>query len=132
MSQENVEIVRRGYEHFGATGDFQEEIFDPDFVWDMSTFSWPGQQVYPDIEGARSFMADWLDTSEDWEIELEQLVDAVDDVVAVVRQRGRSKATGLPVDMHFAQRWTLRDGLQIRMRMYADPHEALEAAGLRQ
>ena len=77
-------------------------------------------------------MADWLDTWEDWEIELEQLVDAGDDVVAVVRQRGRSKATGLPVDMHFAQRWTLRDGMQIRMRMYANPQEALEAAGLRQ
>jgi ketosteroid isomerase-like protein len=132
MSKENVEVVRRGYEHFGATRDFRQEIFDPDFVWDMSTFPWPEQQVYPGIEGAREFIADWLDAWEDWRIEVEQLLDAGDDVVAIVRQRGRSKATRLPVDMHFAQLWTLRDGKQLRMRMYADPDDALRAAGLRE
>ncbi len=130
MSQENVEAVRRGYEHFSATGDFLEANFDPDFVWDMSTFPWPERQTYPGIEGAREFLAAWLDAWEEWRIELEQLLDAGDDVVAIVRQRGRSKATGLPVDMHFAQLWTLRDGKQIRMRMYADPDAALRAAGL--
>jgi len=31
----------------------------------------------------------------------------------------------------FAQVWTLRDGKQIRMEMYSNPEEALEAAGLR-
>jgi ketosteroid isomerase-like protein len=103
MSQENVDAVRRGYEHFSATGDFQQEIFDPDFVWDMSTFPWPEQQVYPGIEGARQFMVDWLAAWDEWQIELKQLLDAGDDVVAIVRQRGRSKATGLPVDMHFAR-----------------------------
>ncbi len=132
MSKENVEVVRRGYEHFSATEDFRPEIFDPDFVWDMSTFPWPEQQVYPGIEGAREFMAGWLDAWEDWRIEVEELVDAGDDVVAIVRQRGRSKATGLSVDMHFAQLWTLRDGKQLRMRMYADPDDALRAAGLRE
>lgn len=39
MSQENVEIVRRGYEHRQASGDFLEEIIAPDFVWDMSKSS---------------------------------------------------------------------------------------------
>jgi ketosteroid isomerase-like protein len=132
MSQENVETVRRGYEHFSATGDFQQEIMDPDFAWDMSTFPWPEQQVYPGIEGARKFIVDWLAAWDEWQIELERLLDAGDDVVAIVRQRGRSKATGLPVDMHFAQVWTLRNGKQIRMRMYTDPDDALEAAGLRE
>jgi len=32
MSQENVEVVRRAYEHRHATGDFLEEIIAPDFV----------------------------------------------------------------------------------------------------
>jgi hypothetical protein len=32
--------------------------------------------------------------------------------------------------MHFAQVWTLRDGKQSRMEMYASPGEALEAVGL--
>jgi ketosteroid isomerase-like protein len=61
---------------------------------------------------------------------LDALLDAGDRVVALLRQRGRSKATGLPVDMSLAQIWTLRDGKQARMDMYSDRTEALAAAGL--
>ena len=43
---------------------------------------------------------------------------------------GRSKSTGVQVEMHFGQVFTLADGKQLRMEMYADPAEALEAAGL--
>ena len=75
-------------------------------------------------------MADWLEAWDDWELELEGVRDAGEVVVAIVLQRGRSKATGLPVDMHFGQVWQVRDGKNLRMRMYASPDEALEAAGL--
>jgi hypothetical protein len=34
--------------------------------------------------------------------------------------------------MHFGQVWTIRDGKQLRMQMYASPEEALEATGLRE
>jgi ketosteroid isomerase-like protein len=133
MSQENVETVRRGFEYFIATGDFLEEIVDPEFVWDMSAFrGWPERQVYAGLKGAREFIADWREPWEDWELELEELVDVGERVVAIVRQRGRSKGTGLPVDMHFAMVWTIRDGKQARMRMYASPDEGLEAVGLRE
>jgi ketosteroid isomerase-like protein len=131
VSQENVDRLRRGYQHFIATGEFLGEMVDPEFVWDMSTFhAWPERQTYEGLEGARQFMADWLEAWEDWQLEVEQLLDAGDQVVAFVRQRGRSKATGLPVDMRFAQVWTFRDGVQVRMRMYASRSEALQAAGL--
>jgi ketosteroid isomerase-like protein len=132
MSEENVEIVRRIYEYYTATGDFLEETLHPDFVWDMSTFRWPERQAYPGIEGAREFMATWREAWEDWGFEAEELLDAGDRVVGIIRQHGRSKATGLPVDMHFAMVWTFRDGKAVRMLMYASPDEALEAAGLRE
>jgi ketosteroid isomerase-like protein len=133
MSADNVEILRRGYAHLAATGELLPENFDPEFVWDMSTFrGWPERQTYEGIEGAREFLTDWVGAWDDWELEIEELHEAGDRVVAVARQRGTSKATGLPVDMHFAQVWTLRDGRQIRMEMYADPDEALRAAGLGQ
>ena len=133
MSQENVEVVRRGYEHFKVTGAFLPETVHPDFVWDMSKFrGWPERQVYPGVEGAMQFIADWIESWAEWELELKELRDADDRVVAIFRQRGRSKATGLPVEMHFAQVWTFRDGKQIRMEMYASPGEAIEATGLRE
>jgi hypothetical protein len=48
MSAEDLEIMRRGYESFIATG----ELVDPQFVWDMSTFrGWPERQAYEGSEG---------------------------------------------------------------------------------
>jgi ketosteroid isomerase-like protein len=130
MSRENLERLADAFEEFLATGNLSGE-FTPDFVWDMSTFrGWPEQQTYDGVEGATEFMNTWLAAWEDWQLEVERLVDAGDDVVAVLRQRGRSKTTGLLVDMHFAQVWTFRDGRQARMRMYASPEEGLKAAGL--
>jgi ketosteroid isomerase-like protein len=132
MSQENVEIVRRGFEHFIATGEPLDEITDPQFVWDMSTFrGWPERQTYEGSDGRREFLASWADAWEDWEINVEELLEAGDKVVAILRRRGRAKSTGLPVDMDFGQVWTIRDGKQLRMQLYASPEEALEAAGLR-
>jgi ketosteroid isomerase-like protein len=131
MSQENVKRVREAYERFRVTGDFDPKFTDPEFVWDMSTFrGWPGQREYNGIEGARQFVREWLDVWDDWEVTLEDLHDAGEQVVAIVSQRARSKTTGLPVDMTFAQVFTLSDGKQVRMQMYAEPSQALEAAGL--
>lgn len=126
-----MEIVRGAYEQFATTGQLDAEIATPDFVWDMSNFhGWPEQEVYKGVEGAEAFLSDWTAAWDDWELEVEALHDAGDKVVALVRQRGRSKAAETPVDMSFAQVWTLRDGMQARMEMYSDPNEALKAVGL--
>jgi ketosteroid isomerase-like protein len=132
MSQENVDVVRRGYARFSELGEISGELTAPDFVWDMSKFSgWPEQQTYEGIEGARTFLRDWTEAWDDWSLEIVELHDAGEQVVAVMRQHGRSKTTGLNVDMTFAQVWTVRDGKQARMEMYADPAEAFEATGLK-
>jgi ketosteroid isomerase-like protein len=131
MSAENVEIVRQGYEEFLATGVPVERTMAPEFVWDMSTFhNWPERQTYDGAAGAREFISDWVSAWEDWRLEVRELIDAGDDVVAIVHQSGRSKTTGLEVDMDFAQVWTIKDGMQTRMRMYSAPDEALRAVGL--
>jgi len=134
MSEESFEAGRRRFEEFAATQDFHAENFHPDFVWDMSTYrGWPEQQTYAGVEGARAFLAEWLEAWDDWSLEVEEYVDAGGDrVVVILRQRGRSKASGAPSEMHFGQVWTLKDGLSIRMQMYASPAEALEAVGLRE
>jgi ketosteroid isomerase-like protein len=129
MSQENVELVRAGYERFKTTGELGQDYAD-DFVWDVSNLHWPGQQVYEGAEGARTFLREWADAWEDWVLETESFHDAGDSVVVLMRQRARSKSTGMPVEMSFAQIWTLRDGKRTRMEMYSDPAEALAAAGL--
>jgi ketosteroid isomerase-like protein len=127
MSQENVEIMRAGYEHWMATGELRAQA---DLVWDVSNLGWPDQQIYRGGEGATQFNVEWAVAWDDLEFEVEDYIDAGERVVVILNQRGRSKATGIPVDMRFAQVWTLRDGQAIRMQMYASPEEALEAVGL--
>ena len=97
----------------------------------MSTFhGWPERQTYEGPEGTREFLTEWVGAWEDWRLEVRELIDAGDDVVAILHQSGRSKTTGLEVDMDFAQVWTIKDGKQTRMRMYADTDEALREVGL--
>jgi ketosteroid isomerase-like protein len=132
VSRENLKIVLRAYAHRQAAGDFRDDLYAPNFVWDMSNFQgWPEQRIYEGIEEARRFIREWASAFEDWKIEVERLYDAGGDkVVGIVRQRGRSKASGLPVDMLFAQVFTVQDGKETRMEMYSDPAEALKAVGL--
>jgi ketosteroid isomerase-like protein len=131
MSRENVERVRQGFERFVATGRTDPDIASPGFVWDMSNFdSWPERQTYEGDDEVQGFLEDWTSAWDDWELELDALLDAGDKVVALVRQRGKSKSSGMPVEMSFAMVWTLRDGRQTRMDMYSDRAEAFEAAGL--
>ena len=79
MSAENVEITRRGYEHFLATGELAEHLRASGFVWDMSTFrGWPERQTYESVEGAREFLTEWVSAWEGWRLEVRELIDAVD------------------------------------------------------
>ena len=131
MSLKDVEFVRQGYEVFAAGGEFSAEFVTSDFVWDMTNFhGWMEQQVYEGVEGTRRFLADWTSAWEDYVLEVDELHDAGEKVVALMHQSGRSKAAGMPVEMSFAQVWTMREGKQARMDMYSDPAEALRANGL--
>jgi ketosteroid isomerase-like protein len=128
---QNVEIVRGAYERFRVTGRLDAELAAPEFVWDMSHFhGWPEDQVYEGVEGAEAFLREWAAAWDDWQLDVEALHDAGEKVVALLRQRGRSRASGMLVDMSLAQIWTLRDGKETRMDMYSSQAEALEAVGL--
>ena len=132
VSSENVEVVRRGFEHVLATGELLADIAAPGFVWDMSTFGdvMGIEPHYEGVEGARRFLREWTEPFDEWRIEVEDLRDAGEKVVAICRQHARARTSGLPVDMRLAMVFTLRDGLETRMEMYADVAAALSSAGL--
>jgi ketosteroid isomerase-like protein len=131
MSRENVEVVRDLYAEFAVTHRASSR-FPPDFIWDMSNFrGWPDQAEYRGPQGFNEFITNWLEAWDDWEQEVEDLIDTPgDEVVAVEQQRGIPKSGGPPVTMRFANVWTIRDGSAVRVRCYADVAEALDAVGL--
>jgi ketosteroid isomerase-like protein len=58
------------------------------------------------------------------------LIDAGDEVVVIGREVGRGKGSGITLDQRVGLIHTLRDGLIKRTKVFRDPADALEAAGL--
>ena len=131
MSQENVEIVKRGLEVFVATGQLSDQIA-ADFTWDLTTFrGWPDQPVFHGFDGFRQFLSAWTEPYDDWSAELEQVLDAGgDQVVASLRQQGRLRGSDAVVELLYGVVYTVANG-QIRCaQVYMTVEEALNAVGL--
>jgi ketosteroid isomerase-like protein len=62
--------------------------------------------------------------------EPEEVIDAGDSVFVGLRQWGRGKGSGVPVEYRFFGVWTFRDGKVIRYKGFNERAEALEAVGL--
>lgn len=73
----------------------------------------------------RDWMAQWDEPETDWTLQQTR----PDTVLALVTTRGRGRASGVPVELTFAQVWTFRDGEPARMVLYADPDKGRAAAG---
>jgi ketosteroid isomerase-like protein len=126
MSQENVEIVRRGYEHYNRTGEPDYEVLDPEVVYDVTrrTFD-PG--VYHGYEGVREFTSLVAEQWATMRIEPQDFVVAGDSVIVSVRLVGVGKESGVETTANAAHVWTLRHGRIVRQTTFQTMAEALEA-----
>jgi ketosteroid isomerase-like protein len=131
MSQENVELARRGVEAFAA-GDWETwfEGFDPEIEWEETPGLGPDASVYRGIEEVRGAVGSWTAMWTEYAFEACEYLDAGDDVVVLVQERGRGRRTGASVERKSGQILTFRDGKLIRNRLYGSWAEAREAAGL--
>jgi uncharacterized protein len=129
MSRENVELVERMWEAF-LTNDFQGALsaYDPDVEWDGTNL--PDGQVGRGLDAIMDHVTRWADTWENWNVEVERVVDAGGDhVVVVIRETGQS-TSGLDMDERHGELYTVRGGRIVRRQGFSDPKEALEAVGL--
>jgi ketosteroid isomerase-like protein len=111
---------------------FDTEGLAPDSEWIPVPLA-GAAEVYRGREGFVEFMEAWTEDFEDWSIRLDRLIAAGDDrVVATGHQSATGKGSGVPVEWHFGQIFELEGGRVVRIRVYADPTAALEAAGLRE
>ena len=135
MSQENVEIVRAFLAAFSDRGlDALAEFVDPDVInWRAVEGAVDDAGEMQGLDAVRAYVADWLDTFENLAVEPDELIDAGSDhVLAVLRLRGRAKASGIETELQYAVVYTLRDGKMVRGREYESRDGALEAVGLRE
>ena len=132
MSQENVKIVGRMYDAY-ARADFDTALscLDPEIEFSQPADE-PGGGTYHGHRGVIEAFASWTAPWDDYMVEVENLRDCGDHVLAQTRHRARGKGSGIDVEHVIFQVWTLRNGKVVRATMYYDEAEALEAVGLRE
>jgi ketosteroid isomerase-like protein len=128
MSRENLERLRENFENFLASGDMDLSLLHPDVEWhDPPDF--PDRRVHYGPDGAITAISTWVQAWEEWSFEVEDYLDAGDEVVVVTRQRGRGKDTGISVEQPMALVYKFREDKAVQVRAYFDIGQALEAVG---
>jgi ketosteroid isomerase-like protein len=132
MSQENVDFVKALYASWGRGVD--DELWDrmsPDFVADFSRRLVESGVLRGRAE-ARAYLGRVLEAwDEGYSNDPEEVLDAGDRVVAIVRASGRGKGSGVRVESRVVHVWTFRDGAPIKLEYFGeDRAAALEAVGL--
>jgi uncharacterized protein len=131
MAEDNVEIVKRGFDALDAGGvEAMIELLDPDFEAVVP----PELSVEPDTyrghDGMRRYFAAF-EGLEDVRFEYVDAVAAGDKVVVTMMLRAKGTGTGIPVEQLGHQVWTIRDGKAVRVEAFANKSDALESAGIR-
>ncbi len=131
MSQENLEIVRRGYEAMNKR-EFprMSEFLHPEVEFDLSR-NIMNPDVYRGYEGFERLVGVIEDVWDDFRFEVHDLIDGGDQVVAEVSVLGTGRGSGVETEMRIFNVWTLRDGKVARLAGgYRERADALDAAGL--
>jgi uncharacterized protein len=134
MSQENVNLVRTAFEEFGSTPEGPQKaawsgLVAPDVEIDFSAL-YPDGPMVRGLEASLGYL-DSLPWGRSLKVEAERFFDVDDERVLVfVRATAEGERSGTPVEMRDAHEFTIRDGVVVRWKVYADRVAALEAAGL--
>ena len=133
MSQENVEVVRRAFDAFnrgdpkGMVADFAQNF---EYV---TTGTIPGARGSYGGPEAWTGFAGWIWSEfEGPRVEIRELIESGDQVLAAVTLRGRGKQSGVETTWDLWHLWTVQDGKVVHGQGFVSREEALEAAGLRE
>jgi ketosteroid isomerase-like protein len=132
MSQENVEVVQ---EVMAAWNSHDVErwlrCWDPTCEWvPRLRGQVEGAQTYRGREGLRRFWEEDDAVWDEFQVELHDVRQIGDEVVAAGTGRARGKESGVDTTRPFAFRFRVQGGRIVRGESYLDVTEALKAVGL--
>jgi ketosteroid isomerase-like protein len=141
MSRENVEFVKALYPRpdtdvctlfrdegtFGRMREVLSAVLTDDFE---SVFVFPGEtRASPGLDGFRKHWLDWLEPWETYRTAIDEVIDAGDRVLLLLRDHGRREGMDAEVEIIGASIATVREGKLARWTDYADRTDAFEAIG---
>ena len=130
MSQENVALIRGVYDGFAA-GDVGAVLgaMSPDIVWnEAENFPYADGNPYVGPRAiAEGVFARCIGEWDGFTVQVDEILDAGDTVVALGRYTGTCKATGTPISAQLAHVWRVADGKIVRFQQYTDTLQVTEA-----
>ena len=131
MSQETIDRLRANLEAFNRTGELDVEDLDPSFELHQASSIIDTAGVFRGREALRDALRELQEAFEGLSFEGERFVEAPSgEIVVVIHVRGRGRGSGMEIDNRIAHVWTYREGKAVRLVVYEDPTEALEALGI--
>ena len=125
MAEANVEALQRGYEALNR-GDLSvvAELLHPEIEWHEPGDS-PEAGTHQGRDSFERFLRGWMDSFDGFRVVPEEVVERGDKVIAVVRQSGRGRTSGVEVNARLAHVWTVSEGRAVRWESVPRPDEAL-------
>lgn len=133
MSQQDVELVRKGFDAFARQDRAGiKALLDPEVTWypalgpllERSSYHGPDQICRLVLDEIPSVL-------QGFHAELLGIEDLGETALAIVKFHGTARSTGLPVAQTFFQLFRARNGKGIEMRAFTDRDAALQAARIR-
>jgi ketosteroid isomerase-like protein len=142
MSSSNLELLKgmlpspdtdvanllRDERLFTSTSEALGGLFQPDVV---SVPAWRGGGItYSGVEGFREMWLDWLQPWASYHVQVEEMIEAGESIVVLVRDRARRQDMDVEVELISGSVWKFRDGKIARVEFYANREELKEATSL--
>jgi hypothetical protein len=130
MSQEIAEALREAIDAFNCA-EFASaaRVLDADSQWDWSRSIGPDNAIYRGPDEIRRFWETFAGTFEEIRLEIEEVVDLGDRIVAAMLSVMRGRG-GVEVQARNAWLVEGRGATLARLTMFQSKQEALEAVGL--
>jgi hypothetical protein len=130
MSQENVELARKGIEAWNQRdADLWLTYASPEIEWIPAGPAAVEQAVYSGYEDAARGLAAVWDTWEVFEFVEGEMRDLGDSVLWLGHVQMRGGTSHVELDQEFALHSLVRDGRLIRVKAFLSWQEALQEAG---
>ena len=127
-----MERVRAGFAALNR-GDLDEtaSVLHRDAVW-IPYLGMLEKEIYEGRDAIMTMVADLREHLSGFQVEPKEFIDRGDQVVVVVEASGVGSGSGAEVTQRWAQLWSMRGGLAVRVEAFESRAEALEAAGLQE
>lgn len=125
----NTAIVKDLYDAFGRKDEARlRELLAPDVEW-VQCAGFPGGGHRHGVEEVLEKVFSALQTEwRDWRVEVDEVLDAGDTVVALGRYTGTHRETGRSMEAVLAHVYDVEGGRIVRFRQFTDTVPLVEAA----